>query len=213
MILNQKLLEECNEMKVGQQTETKVWRPNISAASFEPSGQQRAHGQYFQEKVPGMVTGLHRVGMNRPNIFQSVQQPMVYEHVGKQQRSSVYSQFGNHIMETTFFPQPHFGVPASKSQKNRSVGVYECCICLEETSDKRKLAVLVPCGHTVCEECSSKMPGQPCPTCRRQCTYSVTVQGIYEWKPTYLKFKFWTRYRLRFPKINTWCRQNFKKYR
>ena len=194
MILNQKLLEECNEMKVGQQTETKgkVWRPNISAASFEPSGQQvtagqllqqqRAHGQYIQEMVPGMVTGVQRVGMNRPNVFQSVQQPMVYEHVGKQQRSSVYSQFENHIMETTFFP--HFGVPVSKSQKNRSVGVYECCICLEETSDKRKLAVLVPCGHTVCEECSSKMPGRPCPTCRRQCTYSVTVQGIYEWKLT-----------------------------
>ena len=192
LILNQKLLEECNKMKGGQQTETKgkVWRPNISAASFEPSGQQvttgqlfnhqRASGQYIQEMAPGMVTGVHQVGMNRSNIFQSMQQPMIYEHVGKQQQTSVYSQFGNHIMETTFFPQPHFGVPASKSQKNRSAGVYECCICLEETSDKRKLAVLVPCGHTVCEECSSKMPGRSCPTCRRQCTYSVTIQGIYE---------------------------------
>ena len=196
--LNQKLLQECNVWKVEQQKETKTkkWRPNISAASFEPSGlscgqqqptyqllqQQRAQRQYIQEMVPGTVTGVNRV--NRPNIFQPVQQPVIYEHVEKQQPSSVYSKFGNHIMETTFYPQvnepqPHLGVSTSKSQKKQSSGVYECCICLEETSDERKLAVLVPCGHTVCEECSTKMPGRPCPTCRRQCTYSITVQGIY----------------------------------
>ena len=116
LMLNQKLVKECNEMKVGQQTEenklrkSKPWRPNISAASFEPSGKQfttdqqrdqRANRQYIQEMIPGMVTGVHRVAVNRPNIFQPLQQPMIYEHIEKEQQSSVYSQFGNHIMETT----------------------------------------------------------------------------------------------------------------
>ena len=67
-----------------------------------------------------------------------------------------------------------------KAQTNRSKGAYDCCICMEKTSDTKKLAVLVPCGHTVCEECSPRMQGQPCPTCRRVSTYSVVVQGIYE---------------------------------
>ena len=56
----------------------------------------------------------------------------------------------------------------------------ECCICLEETSDKRKIAALIPCGHTVCEECSPNMLGQPCPYCRLNCTSRIIVQGIYE---------------------------------
>ena len=55
----------------------------------------------------------------------------------------------------------------------------DCCICLEDTSNARKLALLVPCGHTVCEECSPKILGAPCPTCRRICTQSIVGQGIY----------------------------------
>ena len=75
LMLNQKLVKECNEQKVQQQTErkSKAWRPNISAASFEPSGKQfttdqqrdqRANRQYIQEMIPGMVTGVHRVAVN-----------------------------------------------------------------------------------------------------------------------------------------------------
>ena len=67
-----------------------------------------------------------------------------------------------------------------KAQTNRSKGAYECCICMDTTSDTKKLAVLVPCGHTACEECSPRMQGGPCPTCRRNSTYSVVVQGIYK---------------------------------
>ena len=55
----------------------------------------------------------------------------------------------------------------------------ECCICLEETSGERKIAALIPCGHTVCEECSPNMLGQPCPYCRLICTSRIIVQGIY----------------------------------
>ena len=67
-----------------------------------------------------------------------------------------------------------------KAQNNRSKGAYDCCICMEKTSDTKKLAALIPCGHTVCEECAPRMQGQPCPTCRANCTYSVVVQGIYQ---------------------------------
>ena len=67
-----------------------------------------------------------------------------------------------------------------KAQNNRSRGAYDCCICMEKTSNDRKLAVLVPCGHTVCEECTEPLQGHPCPKCRRNSTYSVVVQGIYE---------------------------------
>lgn len=66
-----------------------------------------------------------------------------------------------------------------KAQNNRSKGAYDCCICMEKTSDERKLAVLVPCGHTVCEECAPTMQGRACGICRRNSTYSVIVQGIY----------------------------------
>ena len=67
-----------------------------------------------------------------------------------------------------------------KAQNNRSKGAYDCSICMEKTSDTKKLAVLVPCGHTVCEECAPRLQGQPCPSWRRVSTYSVNVQGIYE---------------------------------
>ena len=69
---------------------------------------------------------------------------------------------------------------ALKAQNNRSKGAYNCCICLEKTSYNRKLAVLIPCGHTVCEACSPRMQGQVCPLCRQRSTDSVVVQGIYE---------------------------------
>ena len=69
---------------------------------------------------------------------------------------------------------------ALKAQNNRSKGAYDCCICMEKTSDNRKLAVLIPCGHTVCEVCSPRMQGAACPSCRRVSTYSVVVHGIYE---------------------------------
>ena len=67
-----------------------------------------------------------------------------------------------------------------RAQNNRSKGAYDCCICMEKTSNNRKLAVLIPCGHTVCEECTEPLQGHPCPKCRRNSTYSVVVQGIYE---------------------------------
>ena len=67
-----------------------------------------------------------------------------------------------------------------KAQTNRSKGAYDCCICMEKTSDTNKLAVLLPCAHTICEDCSAMMQGQPCPKCRRNSTYSVVVQDIYE---------------------------------
>ena len=52
---------------------------------------------------------------------------------------------------------------------------------MEETSDKRKLAALIPCGHTVCEDCAPEMIGRPCPICRKNCPNFVVVEGIYEW--------------------------------
>ena len=67
-----------------------------------------------------------------------------------------------------------------KAQNNRSKGAYDCCICMEKTSDERKLALLVPCGHTVCEVCAPGMQGRPCAICRVNNTYSVVVQGIYQ---------------------------------
>ena len=67
-----------------------------------------------------------------------------------------------------------------KAQNSRSMGAYDCCICMEKTSDERKLALLVPCGHTVCEECAPGMQGRPCAICRVNNTYSVVVQGIYQ---------------------------------
>ena len=73
--------------------------------------------------------------------------------------------------------QENYGL---KAQTNRNKGAYNCYICMDKTSNTNKLTVLVPCGHTVCEECSPTMQGRPCLTCRRNCTYSVVVQGIYE---------------------------------
>ena len=93
------------------------------------------------------------------------------------------SKFFNHL--GFFYLQIFTPLKADKNKllkelTNRKKGVYECCICLEETSDERKLAALVPCGHTVCEDCSPKMPGRLCPTCRRNCTHCIVVHGIYE---------------------------------
>ena len=51
---------------------------------------------------------------------------------------------------------------------------------MEETSDERKLAALIPCGHTVCEVCAPEIIDRPCPACRQNCAYFVALQGIYE---------------------------------
>ena len=52
-----------------------------------------------------------------------------------------------------------------EAQNNRSKGAYDCYVCMEKTSDSRKQAALIPCGHTVCEECAPQVQGQPCPEC------------------------------------------------
>ena len=67
-----------------------------------------------------------------------------------------------------------------KAQNNRSKGAYDCCICMELTSDSRKLAALIPCGHTVCEDCAPLMQGRQCAICRINCSYSIVLQDIYE---------------------------------
>ena len=67
-----------------------------------------------------------------------------------------------------------------KAQNNRSKGAYDCCICMGKTSDTKKLAALIPCGHTVCEDCAPNMQGRQCAICRVNSTYSVVIHGIYQ---------------------------------
>ena len=65
-----------------------------------------------------------------------------------------------------------------EAQNNRSKGAYDCYVCMEKTSDSRKQAALIPCGHTVCEDCAETMQGRPCPICLANCTKIVVLEDI-----------------------------------
>ncbi len=48
-----------------------------------------------------------------------------------------------------------------------------CPICLE----KKPGVALVPCGHTVCQECAPDLRSKPCPQCRKTVTF--TTSGLF----------------------------------
>lgn len=51
----------------------------------------------------------------------------------------------------------------------------ECPISLDTYNDKeRKPIVLVPCGHSICEECLEKLTNKVCPVDRKPFT-STTI--------------------------------------
>jgi hypothetical protein len=52
---------------------------------------------------------------------------------------------------------------------------YRCIICDEFYNEKnKKPSCLVPCGHTICQECINSLSNNNCPTCRTEFNKNVT---------------------------------------
>mmetsp|Transcript_93011 Transcript_93011/g.259132 ORF Transcript_93011/g.259132 Transcript_93011/m.259132 type:complete len:197 (+) Transcript_93011:81-671(+) len=69
--------------------------------------------------------------------------------------------------------KPQRGTRAVPSPRPSSGASLQCPVCFENAP----AVCLVPCGHTVCGSCASRLLGGPCPSCR-QPVNSLT-QGVF----------------------------------
>lgn len=45
--------------------------------------------------------------------------------------------------------------------------IHECPICCDIYNSKSRIPKIIPCGHSLCSECLSKLTTNICPECRR----------------------------------------------